>query len=111
MCRFISHLPDGYDTEVGERALVLSGGQKQRLSIARALLLRYRVLILDEATSSLDAANEREILRKLLEVSAASTVITIGHSARQLQGSTRVVLLDKDGRVVKEEAATLAHSA
>lgn len=100
---FISRLPQQYDTEIGERALVLSGGQKQRLSVARAMLLKPRVLILDEATAALDSANQMEILHHLTDKCGDATVILIGHSATALEGATRLITLDKKGNIVGDE--------
>lgn len=131
-------LPQQYDTQIGERALVLSGGQKQRLAVARCVLARPRVLVLDEvrclcflvrvsergcvyavaecsnsqsavaqnakqATSALDASNQSQVLRKLLEKCETTTVVNIGHSPRQLAGCTRLITLDKQGRIVRDE--------
>src|SRR5205807_10308396 len=76
---FIMRLPEGYDTRVGERGLTLSGGQRQRLAIARALLASPRILILDDATSSVDASTEREIKAGLAEAMAGRTTFVIAH--------------------------------
>ena len=76
---FIERLPDGYETRVGERGLTLSGGQRQRVAIARALLADPRILILDDATSSVDASTEQEIKAALREVMAGRTTFVIAH--------------------------------
>lgn len=101
--RFISRLPQQYDTQIGERALVLSGGQKQRLAIARAMLLKPIVLVVDEGTTALDSMNQGEVLRQLLRECKASTVVLIGHSATALEGSTRLVTLNRGGNIVRDE--------
>src|SRR5205085_7711113 len=76
---FITGLPDGYETMVGERGLTLSGGQRQRVAIARALIKDPRVLILDDATSSVDATTEAEIKAALRELMLGRTTFVIGH--------------------------------
>jgi ATP-binding cassette subfamily B protein len=96
---FIEALPDGYDTVVGERGLMLSGGQRQRLAIARALLTDPRVLILDEATASVDASTEREIQAALREVMAGRTTLVIAHRLSTLQLADELVVLEA-GRIV-----------
>ena len=96
---FIEALPDGYDTVVGERGLTLSGGQRQRLAIARALITDPRVLILDEATASVDASTEREIQAALREVMAGRTTLVIAHRLSTLQLADELVVLEA-GRIV-----------
>jgi ABC-type multidrug transport system fused ATPase/permease subunit len=95
---FIGSLPDGYDTVVGERGLTLSGGQRQRIAIARALLTDPRVLILDDATASVDAATEREIKRALREVMEGRTTFVIAHRLSTITLADRIVVMDQ-GRV------------
>ena len=97
---FIMSLPAGYDTIVGERGNRFSGGQRQRLSIARALLRDAPILILDEATSSLDAETEHEILEELAAVTAGKTVISITHRLALAMRSDVIYVLDK-GRIVE----------
>jgi ABC-type multidrug transport system fused ATPase/permease subunit len=96
---FIERLPDGYDTLVGERGLTLSGGQRQRLAIARALLADPRVLILDDATSSVDASTERLIKLALDEAMAGRTTLIIAHRLSTIALADEIVVLDH-GRVV-----------
>jgi ATP-binding cassette subfamily B protein len=95
---FIERLPDGYDTRVGERGLTLSGGQRQRIAIARAILADPRILVLDDATSSVDASTEREIKMALEQVMAGRTTIVIAHRLSTIALADRIVLLEH-GRV------------
>jgi ATP-binding cassette subfamily B protein len=96
---FIAAMADGYDTMVGERGLSLSGGQRQRIALARALLRDPRVLILDDATSSVDAVTEAEIRSALRSVMDGRTTIIVAHRTSTLSLADRVVVLD-EGRVV-----------
>jgi ATP-binding cassette subfamily B protein len=95
---FIEALPEGYDTLVGERGLTLSGGQRQRLSIARALLADPRVLILDDATASVDASTEARIRTALETVMEGRTTIIVAHRLSTIALADEIVVLD-DGRV------------
>jgi ABC-type multidrug transport system fused ATPase/permease subunit len=95
---FIEELPQGFDTVVGERGLTLSGGQRQRLAIARALLADPRVLVLDEATASVDASTEREIQAALRAVMAGRTTIVIAHRLSTLGLADELVVLE-GGRI------------
>ena len=96
---FISELPHGYDTLLGERGFSLSGGQRQRLALARAILADPRVLVLDDATSSVDATKEHEIRAALTHVMAGRTTIVITHRPATIALAERVVLVDA-GRIV-----------
>ena len=100
---FIRELPDGYDTVVGDRGLTLSGGQRQRVAIARALLADPRVLILDDATSSVDARTEAEIKRGLAEVMAGRTTFIVAHRLSTISLADEIVVMD-EGRVVDRGA-------
>jgi ATP-binding cassette subfamily B protein len=95
---FIERLPDGYDTRVGERGLTVSGGQRQRIAIARAILADPRILVLDDATSSVDASTEREIKRALAEVMAGRTTFIIAHRLSTITLADEILVLE-DGRV------------
>jgi ATP-binding cassette subfamily B protein len=98
---FIRELPEGYDTVIGEHGYSLSGGQRQRVAIARAVLADPRILILDDATSSVDPSKEHEIRAALAEVMAGRTTIIIAHRPATIALADRVVLLD-EGRVVAD---------
>jgi ABC-type multidrug transport system fused ATPase/permease subunit len=100
---FIAALPLGYDTVVGERGMRLSGGERQRIAIARALLRDAPILVLDEATSSIDAANESEIHAALDRLTAGRTTLVIAHRLSTVRGADRIVLLDA-GRAVEDGA-------
>jgi len=91
---FIERLPDGYDTLIGERGITLSGGQRQRLAIARALIVDPRVLILDDATASVDATTEALIKRGLREVMRGRTTIIIAHRLSTISLADDIVVLD-----------------
>src|SRR5580704_721409 len=91
---FIERLPKGYDTLVGERGLTLSGGQRQRIAIARAVLANPRILVLDDATSSVDASTEQEIKQALAEVMANRTTFVIAHRLSTIALADEIVVLE-----------------
>jgi ATP-binding cassette subfamily B protein len=95
---FISRLPQGYETRVGERGLTLSGGQRQRIAIARAVLADPRILVLDDATSSVDASTEQEIKTALRDVMAGRTTFVIAHRLSTITLADEIVVLE-DGRI------------
>jgi ABC-type multidrug transport system fused ATPase/permease subunit len=96
---FVDDLPQGYDTRIGERGYTLSGGQRQRIAIARALLKDPRILILDDATSSVDATTESRITRALGELAAGRTTFIIAHRLSTIALADEIVVLE-DGRIV-----------
>jgi ATP-binding cassette subfamily B protein len=98
---FITALPDGYDTVIGEQGLTLSGGQRQRVSLARALITDPAILILDDATSAIDAGVEAQIHATLRKVMAGRTTLLIAHRRSTLQLADRIAVLD-EGRLVDE---------
>ena len=95
---FISRFPDGYDQEIGERGVTLSGGQRQRMAIARVMLKRPNILILDEASSSLDAESERLVQDALEKLMKGRTTLVIAHRLSTVIGADRIVVLDQ-GRI------------
>jgi subfamily B ATP-binding cassette protein HlyB/CyaB len=102
---FITELPEGYDTMVGEHGSTLSGGQRQRVAIARALITNPRILILDEATSALDYESERIVQQNMKRIAQGRTVIIVAHRLSAVRDAHRIVVMER-GRIV--ESATHA---
>ena len=104
---FITALPDGFETMVGEGGHTLSGGQRQRISIARAILMDAPIVLLDEATSSVDAENEAMIQQALDALVADRTVVTIAHNLAAVSGADRILVLDEGQLVAQGDHTTL----
>ena len=98
---FISKMKDGYDTLVGERGIKLSGGERQRVAIARAILENKRILVLDEATSSLDSESEHLIQEAMDEVIRNKTAIVIAHRLSTIMKMDRIIVMDK-GQIIEK---------
>ena len=98
---FIQQLPEGYDTRVGDRGWNLSGGQRQRIALARAILKEPDILILDEATSSLDSESEQLIQDYISEIRGGCTIVAVAHRMSTIQGADRILVL-QDGMIVEE---------
>jgi ATP-binding cassette subfamily B protein len=103
LTEFVSDLPDGMATHVGERGMLLSGGQRQRVAIARAFLKNAHVLILDEATSHLDAESERQIQASLDALMAGRTTIAIAHRLSTVRSANIILMID-NGRIIEPVA-------
>jgi ATP-binding cassette subfamily B protein len=101
IAEFIEQLPDGYQTVVGERGLKLSGGEKQRVAIARAMLKRPRILVFDEATSSLDSKTEQAIQETLGEVAKHHTTLVIAHRLSTVVDAERILVME-EGRIMEQ---------
>jgi subfamily B ATP-binding cassette protein MsbA len=98
---FIMHLPQGYDTRIGERGQTLSGGQRQRIAIARAFIRNAPILVLDEATASLDSHAEMEVQAAIERLEKNKTVICVAHRLSTLMEMDQIIVL-KEGRVVEQ---------
>ena len=96
---FISALPDGYDTVIGEGGATLSGGEKQRISIARAMLKNAPIIIFDEATANVDPENEDKLQKAMEELMRDKTILMIAHRLKTVQKADRILVLD-EGRIV-----------
>ena len=97
----IMAMPDGYETQVGERGLRLSGGQKQRVAIARAILRRSPIIILDEATASVDVETERQIQKAIAGIAGTRTIVAIAHRLSTIRNADKILVIE-DGRVTEE---------
>jgi ATP-binding cassette, subfamily B, bacterial len=106
---FLTRLPQGFDTQLGERGVKLSGGQRQRLAIARAVLARRPILLLDEATSALDAESERMVQLALDRLMAGRTTLIIAHRLATVVGADRIIVLDEGAAIAQGTHATLVH--
>lgn len=102
---FIMALPNGYDTVVGEGGGTLSGGEKQRISIARAMLKDAPVIILDEATASIDPENEHLIQSALSELTSGKTIITIAHRLATIENADQILVVE-DGHIAEQGTHT-----
>ena len=98
---FISQLPDGYDTVIGEGGASLSGGERQRISIARAIMKDSPIIILDEATANVDPENERDLMKAIEELTREKTVIMIAHRLKTVRNADQIVVIDK-GRIAEQ---------
>ncbi len=98
---FIMKLPNGYDTVIGEGGGTLSGGEKQRISIARAMLKNAPIIILDEATASIDPENEHLIQNAIAELTKGKTIITIAHRLATIENADQILVVD-NGRIVQK---------
>jgi ATP-binding cassette subfamily B protein len=94
-------MPDGYDTQVGERGVKLSGGQKQRIAIARAVLRKSPIIILDEATASVDVETERKIQQAIGDLIGQKTIIAVAHRLSTIKNADEILVLE-DGKIAEK---------
>ncbi len=97
---FISALPEGYDTVVGEGGATLSGGEKQRIAIARAIMKDAPIIILDEATANVDPENEKELTEAIENLTKKKTIIMIAHRLKTVRNADQIIVIDK-GKIVQ----------
>jgi ATP-binding cassette subfamily B protein len=107
---FISALPNGYDTVIGEAGASLSGGEKQRISIARAIMKDAPIIILDEATANVDPENERDLMAAVSELTKEKTVIMIAHRLKTVRDADQIIVIDKGKIAEQGKHRTLAKS-
>ena len=107
---FISALPNGYDTVIGEGGASLSGGEKQRVSIARAIMKDAPIIILDEATANVDPENERDLMAAVSELTKEKTVIMIAHRLKTVRDADQIIVIDKGKIAEQGKHKTLAKS-
>ena len=97
----IMAMPDGYDTQVGERGMRLSGGQKQRMAIARAILRKSPIIILDEATASVDVETEREIQKAIANIAGKRTILVVAHRLSTIRKADRIIVI-REGEIIEQ---------
>lgn len=98
---FISSLPEGYDTVIGEGGATISGGEKQRISIARAIMKDAPIIVLDEATANVDPENEKELTEAIENLTQEKTIIMIAHRLKTVKNADQIVVIDK-GRIAQK---------
>ena len=106
---FISAIPNGYDTIIGEGGASLSGGEKQRISIARAIMKDAPIIILDEATANVDPENERDLIAAIKELTKEKTVIMIAHRLKTVRNADQIIVIDKGKIAEKGKHSDLAN--
>ena len=98
---FITALPDGYETVIGEGGATLSGGEKQRIAIARAIMKDAPIIVLDEATANVDPENEKELTEAIENLTKQKTIIMIAHRLKTVRGADQIVVIDK-GKIAQQ---------
>ena len=106
--QFISKLPNGYNTVIGEGGASLSGGEKQRISLARAIMKDAPIVILDEATANVDPENEKDLMDAIEALTKEKTIIMIAHRLKTVRHANQIVVVDK-GRIVQRGSASSVH--